>query len=154
MNGQFIVGNSTLGSPVVSQFEVATSGAGSTVVGSKGVLNFDLFSGAGQCNNTGNAAAADLFKITGAHSLVAGSKLEIANPDSLSGWLWGDKWKIWDTTTSMGLLTGTIGTITTINAPTLDGGLLWGLDETTGVLSIVPEPSKALFGLMMRRRRA
>lgn len=156
LNGQFIVGNSTLGSPVVSQFEAATSGAGSTVVGATGVLNFDLFSGAGQGDNTGNAAAADLFKITGALSLVAGSTLEIANPSSLSGWLWGDQWKIWDTT-SMGTLTGVI---TTINAPTLGGGLVWDLDETTGVLSIVPEPSKALFsllglfGLLMRRRRA
>ena len=156
LNGQFIVGNSTLGSPVVSQFEAATSGAGSTVVGATGVLNFDLFSGAGLGNNTGNAAAADLFKITGALSLVAGSTLEIANPNSLTGWLWGDQWKIWDTT-SMGTLTGVI---TTINAPTLGGGLVWDLDETTGVLSIVPEPSKALFsllglfGLLMRRRRA
>lgn len=156
LNGQFIVGNSTLGSPVVSQFEAATSGAGSTVVGATGVLNFDLFSGAGQGDNTGNAAAADLFKITGALSLVAGSTLEIANPNSLTGWLWGDQWKIWDTT-SMGTLTGVI---TTINAPTLGGGLVWDLNETTGVLSIVPEPSKALFsllglfGLFMRRRRA
>jgi len=145
-----------LGSPVVSQYEAAISGAGSTVVGSTGVLNFDLFSGAGLGNHTGSAAAADLFKITGALCLVAGSTLEITNPNSLSGWLWGDPWKIWDTI-SMGLLTGTI---TTINAPSLGGGLPWDLDETTGVLSIVPKPSKALFSwlslfsLMMRRRRA
>lgn len=156
LNGQFIVGDSTLGSPVASQFETSTSGAGSTVIGSTGVMQIDLFSGAGLGNNTGNAAAADIFKITGALSLVAGSTLDVANPNSLTGWAWGDKWKIWDTT-SMAPLTGVI---TTINAPTLGVGLFWDLDEGSGVLSIVPEPSKALFaffglfGLLMRRRRA
>ncbi|MBL9132170.1 MAG: autotransporter-associated beta strand repeat-containing protein, partial [Verrucomicrobiaceae bacterium] len=154
LNGQFIVGDSTLGSPIQSQFTITTSGGGSTVVGGTGSVAFDLFTGAGSGMLNGSLST-DKLIVSGDLSLMAGAILDIANPNSMTSWTWGDSWDLWDVTG--GSVTGTFASI---NAPNPGVGWVWAFDASSGVLSIVPEPSRALLmllgtlGFALRRRRA
>jgi len=146
-------------SAAASTLTLQTSGTGVLSFSSGSVLSFDLFSGAGQGDNTGNAATADLAIISGAVSLAADTLLRVSNPNEMTGWADGDQWKLFDWSG----LTGPVS-VTTIQyeLPTLTEGLVWDTSElfTTGVLLVaVPEPSRALllllaaFAMAMHRRR-
>lgn len=156
INGALLVGDSTLGSPVASQFELATSGTGSAVLGLGSTLWFDLFSNVG--DNTSLLSAADRIKLFGTLDPTLGGTLFVSNPNALSGFNIGDQWRLFDFTGG-GSISGpiTIDDSALGLAPTMVGSF----NSSTGIFSIVavPEPSRAvlgmmgLMGLLMRRRR-
>lgn len=109
-----------------------TNSAG-LVLNSGGALGVDLFSGAGAGDNTGNAAAADELNAQCPVTLNSGAILNVANPNSMSAWAAGDKWRIanWNSTPT--------GTFTTLNLPALPGNLAWDTSSlyTNGTIDIV-----------------
>ncbi len=142
-----------------STLTIQTSGSGVLSLSSGSILTFDLFSGAGKGDNTGNLAAADRAIISGAVSLGTDTTLRVSNPNEMTGWADGDQWQLFDWSG----LTGPAA-VTTIqfDLPELTAGLIWDTTElfTTGVLIVaVPEPSRvlllffAVFALALRRRR-
>jgi autotransporter-associated beta strand protein len=158
INGSFVVGDSTAGSPVASTFGLSTSGTGSTVMGAGSSMSFDLFSNAG--DNSTIASAADYVNLTGSLDLTAASTLILTNPNNLTTFALGDKWKLFSFTTG-----SIVGVFTSINdsALNLATGLYGSFTTDAGggyyVISNVPEPTRALllmlglFGIGMRRRR-
>lgn len=156
LNGALVVGNSTLGSPVASQLEIATSGTGSTVLGSGSTMWFDLFSNVG--DNSALLAAADRIRLFGTLDPSLGGTLMVSNPNALSGFNIGDRWRLFDLTGG-GSISGslTVDYTSLILGPTMTGSF----NSSTGIFSIiaVPEPSRAVLvmvgvmGLVMRRRR-
>jgi autotransporter-associated beta strand protein len=160
INGSFVVGDATAGSPVASTFGLSTSGAGSTVMGAGSSMSFDLFTGAGLGDNSGFASAADFVNLTGSLDLTAAATLIITNPTGMSGFALGDKWKLFS------FVAGSFnGTFASINDSALSLGVgLYGSVTTDGggayyVITNVPEPTRALLlmlgllGIGMRRRR-
>lgn len=158
LNGSLIVGNTSLGSPVSSVLDLATSGAGSTLMGAGSTLALDLFMRGG--NLTGNTSAADHISLAGLLDATAGGTLVLGNPNGLSGFSVGDSWSLFDLISGPGSISGSIA----VNASALNlgVGLAGDFDETTGVLSIInaiPEPTRALLILggmsvvATRRRR-
>ena len=151
INGTLQVGDSTLGSPVVSSLGLATAGGGSTVLGAGSELKFDLFS------NTAITTAADRVKLFGTLDATLGGTLVLGNPNSLGGFAAGDQWKLFD------LAGGSINTTLAVNvtALSLAPGLGGSFDNTSGIFSIiaVPEPSRVVLillgavGAVFRRRR-
>ncbi len=138
---------------------IQTSGTGVLSFSSGSILTFDLISGAGQTDNTGNLAAADRAIISGLVRLDTDTLLRVSNPNDMTGWADGDQWQLFDWSG----LSGPVS-VTTIqyDLPELTGGLIWDTSElfTTGILTVaVPEPSRALlllfatFGLTLYRRR-
>lgn len=156
INGSFVVGDSTVAA-TPSSFGLSTSGGGSTVLGATSTVYMDLFSGAGLGDNTGTAVAADYASLNGNLNITAGSMLVLTNPNGMTGFSVGDKWKLFDILS--GAIAGTFNLDTT--ALSLAPGLFGDFDGTTGVFSItgVPEPTRALLfmlgllGIGMRRRR-
>jgi autotransporter-associated beta strand protein len=159
INGALVVGDSSLGSPVASDFTLDTSGTGSTVLGNASSIFVDLFTGAGSGNNTAITTAADYIKLFGTLDPTLGGTLVIGNPNAMTGFAAGDMWRLFD-------LNGGAGSI--IAALTLDytslgltGGLSGSFNNSTGVFTIVgvPEPSRlvllglGMLGLLFRRRR-
>ncbi len=158
VNGKLQVGDSTLGTPVASQLQISTSGGGSTVLGAGSSMYFDLFSGAGLGDRTGILNASDRISLYGDLVPTLGS-LVLVNPNSLSGFKIGDKWKIFDLNSGAGSITGGFAGID-YSALNLSNGLFASFDRFTGELAIaVPEPSRALLfllgiqALITRRRR-
>lgn len=157
LNGALVVGNSTLGSPVVSQFEIG--GTGSIVLGTTSSLVFDIFSGDGLGDSTSIASAADRLKLFGTLDATLGGTLVIGNPSALNAFADGDMWTLFDFTGG-GSITGSFASID-YSALNLSGGLVGTFDGGTGVFSVssIPEPSRAmllafgLIGLIQRRRR-
>lgn len=158
INGTLSVGNSTLSTPTAGLLELAVSGTGTIQFDSAATLAFDLISGAGLGDQSGTAAAADLLRLTGAVRFGTDIVLRVANPNGLSGFADGDRWKLFDWSNLAGPLTGSF---TTFDLPTLGGGLSWDTSQlyTTGTLSVVPEPTRAVLftlgglWLLARRRR-
>jgi len=146
LNGALVIGDSTLGSPVASSLELATSGTGSTIVGGSGTLAFDLFIRGGDLS--GNATSADYLRLFGALDTSAGGSLILGNPNALSTFAAGDKWRLLD------LASGTISHDLAINATALNlgSGLTGSFDRNTGIFSIialaVPEPSRAMLVML------
>jgi len=103
------------------------------IINSGGAVDADLFSGAGAGNNTNNAAAADVLNAQGPVTLSSGAILNVANPNNLTAWAVGDKWKIasWSSIPA--------GTFTTLNLPALPGTLAWDTTSlySAGVIGIV-----------------
>jgi hypothetical protein len=120
-----------------------TTGSSFTVI-STNALNFktnatlavDLFSGAGAGDNTGSAAAADILNAQCPVIFTNNATLTLGNPNNLTGWAIGDKWKIanWSSTVS--------GTITTVNGPTMPAGLAWDTSAlySSGIIGITTVP--------------
>lgn len=136
-----------------------TSGTGSLSFTAASVLTFDLFSGAGQGDNTANLAAADRAIISGLVSLDTDTLLQVSNPTHMTGWADGDQWQLFDWS---GLTAPVSVTTIQYDLPQLTDGLIWDTSElfTTGVLIVaVPEPSRVLLLLLatlpltLRRRR-
>ncbi len=109
-----------------------TNTAGLTI-NSSGALNVDLFSGAGAGDNTGNAAAADVLNAQCPVTLNSGAILNVSNPDNLTAWAVGDKWKIANWSANP------VGTFTVLNLPALPAGLAWDTTSlyTAGVIGII-----------------
>jgi len=138
---------------------IQTSGAGVLSFSAGSTLTFDLFSGAGQGDSTGIAAAADLAIVSGTVSFDADTLLRVSNPTDMTGWVDGDKWQLFDWS---GLTDPVSVTTIQFDLPTLTGGLIWDTSGlfTTGVLAVaVPEPARALLlffaasAMALRRRR-
>lgn len=159
LNGHFYVGDTTLGSPVASVFELATSGTGSTFSGSSAFFYFDLFSGAGS-EGLNALTTADYIKLPGLLNNHSSGTLVIGNPLSLSGFKEGDAWNLFDLAGGGSLANDFTLDYSSLGLnPTLLAGQF---DRTTGVFSIanaIPEPSRALLTalglstLFLRRRR-
>ena len=157
LNGALVVGDSTLGSPVASQFEIG--GTGSIVLGSTSSLIFDLFTGDGLGDSTSIASAADRLKLFGTLDATLGGTLVIGNPSAMAAFADGDMWTLFDFTGG-GSITGTFAAVD-YSALGLTGGLVGTFDSGTGVFSVsnIPEPSRAmllafgLISLIQRRSR-
>ncbi|MBK8036101.1 MAG: autotransporter-associated beta strand repeat-containing protein [Verrucomicrobiaceae bacterium] len=157
INGSFVVGDSTVAA-TASSFGLTTSGTGSTVMGAGSSMSFDLFSNIG--DNSAVSTAADFVTLGGTLDLTAASTLIITNPNGLSGFALGDKWKLFS------FVGGAFsGAFASINDSALALGVgLYGSVTTDGsgayyVITNVPEPTRALLlmlgllGIGMRRRR-
>jgi len=158
LNGTLTIGDTTLGSPVRTDLELRTTGGTGITLGATGIMQFDLFSGAGAGDNTGSLTANDLLILYGNISLLNGATLLINNPNNMSAWAIGDQWRLWDVSNA-GTRTGNFS-LANIIGPALNG-LQWNFDSQTGILSIVvPEPGRAMLlllclgGMLMRRRRS
>lgn len=126
INGALSVGNAD-----------GETGATFTIVSSaalllNGSLNVDLFSGAGAGDNSANAAAADVL-VTDCDVTISGATLNVGNPEDLTGFAAGDKWKIanWSSVPS--------GTFENMNLPALASGLIWDTSElyTQGIIGVI-----------------
>jgi len=137
------------------------NGSITTFFQSGSTLEFDLFSGAGQGNQTGNLAAADLFRTGGLFNISTGVKLKVNS--AMTGFAANDSWRLLDWSSLAGTApTGTFDTAL-LELPTLTGLLGWNLSQlyTAGTISVVavPEPTRALLfalgliALLIRRRR-
>jgi fibronectin-binding autotransporter adhesin len=152
LNGALVVGDPTLSSPVASALTLTTSGSGSTMLGSSSTLSLDLFASGGDL--TAYAAASDRIRLFGELDATLGGSVFLGNPNLLT-FSYGDRWKIFQVTGP-----GTILADLTINATALGlSSLQVSFDRDTGILSIVPEPSRTLMLLtgilllQLRRRR-
>lgn len=131
IQGKLSVGNA--GDTAASSFTVTTDGATpGSLVFDGGTLEVDLFSGAGGGDNTANAAAADVLAVNGAAALNAGATLTVANPQGMTGWALGDKWKI------INWASAPTGQFSSVNLPTLDSGKNWDLSAlySAGVVAV------------------
>ena len=76
----------------------------------------------------------------------------------MSAWAIGDQWRLWDVTNA-GTRTGNFA-LANILGPALSSFQAWSFDSQTGILSIIPEPSRVMLlmlglgGVLMRRQRA
>jgi autotransporter-associated beta strand protein len=138
------------------------NGSITTFFQSGSTLELDLFSGAGQGDQTGNLAAADLFRTGGRFDISTGVKLKVTS--AMTGFAANDRWRLLDWYALAG--TAPTGTFDTelVELPTLSGTLGWDLSQlytagTIAVVVVVPEPTRALLfalgliSLLIRRRR-
>ena len=138
-NGAIVVGDATLLNPVASTLSLTTSGAGAAIVmGAGSTLAVDLFSGAGQGNNTLVLGASDTFNLGGNLNSIAGGTLVIGNPIPLTGFTGGDSWKVVNlapgaTITGNLGLTGNLDT-TALNLTSTQVG---NFSQTSGVFTII-----------------
>jgi len=162
VDGDLMVGmaGATTGADLV----LTTTGTGSAILNGK--VGFDIFSGDGAGDNTAVLGAADLLVLSGPVTL--GGTLAIGDPNALTAWADGDKWKLFDwalsgaPTGTFTNLTSTVGNFTDL--PDLSTySLAWDVSDiyNGGTISIttIPEPGRmmllffGLMGLVLRRRR-
>jgi hypothetical protein len=130
IQGKLSVGNA--GDTAGTNFTLTVEGSG-TLTFDGGTLEVDLFSGAGAGDNTANPAAADVLLLANCPvALDAGATLKVNNPNSLTGWAIGDKWKIADWASTP---TGTFGTL---DLPFPGSGKGWDLSKlyTDGTIEV------------------
>jgi autotransporter-associated beta strand protein len=146
INGQLIVGDPALSA--AANLDLATSGTGSTILGSTSILRLDLFSGSGLGDNSANPAAADQLRLLGALDIQSGALLRLGNPNNLTAWADGDTFKLFDWSG----LTGVSGEFeidsSELNLPSdfrLDTTQLYTFGTVT---LIVPEPSRAVLAVL------
>ncbi|MBL9131855.1 MAG: autotransporter-associated beta strand repeat-containing protein, partial [Verrucomicrobiaceae bacterium] len=106
LNGNLVVGDTSLGSPVSTVLDIGTSGGGSAVLGVGSTLTFDLFTRGG--NLTGNISAADRIRLFGLLDGTTGGLLSLTNPNNLTGFANGDSWRLFDLTSGPGSISGNL----------------------------------------------
>lgn len=89
-------------------FSVNTSGTGALVMGAGSVIAIDLFTGAGQGNNTAISGASDTLSLIGKLDATAGGSLLLGNPNHMTGFQSGDQWQVVDLHGGDGSITGTL----------------------------------------------
>lgn len=126
---------------------IQTSGSGSLNLTGAATLALDLFTGAGQGNNTELSTAADLAIILGNVNLAPDTIIKVSNPNHMTEWAAQDQWWLFD----WSYLSAPIDNSVTYDLPTLPEGLAWDTSALLdiGVLTIitvnvVPEPSRIL----------
>jgi len=106
---------------------------GGLIFNSNGALNVNLFSGAGLGNNSASTNAADILIAQCPVTLNGGTVLNVGNPLGMTAWKVGDQWTIanWSSTPT--------NSFTTLNLPTLRGGLAWTTTNlySSGVIGII-----------------
>lgn len=159
LDGNVIVGDTTLGTAVASFITLNTSGTGVTTTATSTIFQFDLFTRIGSAPNP-LGSAADYIRLPGTlNNTSSGSNLGtivVTNRTGGTTFTKGDSWRLFD---FQG--TGSISDDFNIDASNLalSPGLIGEFDRFSGTFSIVPEPSRTLFlalGLLtltLRRRR-
>jgi autotransporter-associated beta strand protein len=144
------------GDTAAQQLEfIPASGSITTTFEAGSTLEFDLFTNSG--NNTSILAAADRLFLNGDAIFEGNITLRVSTVNPMSFAI-GDVWKLLDWSSLN--ITANTATITE-DLPTLTGGLSWDTSAffTSGTLSVVPEPSRALLtalgllSLLLRRRQ-
>jgi|GEM_PF-2669196 len=148
----------TQAATTAGRLEFTAAGTGGVTFENGSSLNLSLISGAGSGDQSGNAAAADILSISGNLTIGTGVALTVSNPNSLTGWAVGDRWRLFDWT-NVGTITGTFD----VALPDLtSSGFAWDYSDLyTGgtIVVVVPEPGRfLLLGLgslllLLRRRR-
>jgi len=136
INGVLSVGDFTNHCNSASVFSVTTSFGGGVVMGAGSAIVVDLFSGAGQGDNTHCSSAADQLSLHGNLDATAGATLYLQNPNAMTGFAIGDQWKVVDLNCGAGTITGTLG----VNDSALGLaalGYIGLFDSSTGIVSIV-----------------
>jgi len=112
-----------------------TTARGALVITNGAILAVDLFSGAGDGDNTGIPAAADFLNAQ-TQVIITNASLTVSNPDNLTNWTAGDKWKI------INYGSPVTGTFTGFHFPPLPVNLAWdtSLLYTSGVIDIITNP--------------
>lgn len=166
VDGQLLVGIPTLDTQG-TDLSIVTSGTGTFSLGAGSTTILDLWSGAGTGDNTGSPASADVLIVGGASGVTVGGTLQLDNPNNMSAWAQGDAWRLFDWTSLTGGVTGTFSNLTGnvgnfTSLPDLSSlALAWDVSNiyTTGVITIVPQPSRVMLvlcgilGMLLRRRR-
>jgi len=129
--GKLSVGNA--GDTTGKSFTIVGSGTtGALRINAGSSLLVDLFSGAGGGDNTANTNAADFLNAQ-TQVIITNASLVVSNPNTMSAWSVGDKWKIinWGSTVT--------GVFTNLNLPALPSNLAWDTSAlyTTGVIGII-----------------
>ncbi|MFN0076627.1 MAG: autotransporter-associated beta strand repeat-containing protein [Prosthecobacter sp.] len=160
INGTLQVG--TASDTAGTDFDLFTSGVGSTIFGATSQLNLDIWNGAGSGDSTANAAFADIARLFGNVTITTGLVLKLHNPNNLSAWAPGDSFKLFDWAT-LGSGSSITGSFILDSSDLNLGGYSLNTSNlyTLGTISVVsiPEPSRALLlmlgvsGLVLRRRR-
>lgn len=150
-NGATLQGNGTVGTTTVNGvFAPGNSIDTFNVIGTltlNGISNFEIDPTLG----VGFDRSADLANVTGAVSY--GGILNVLYGGSSSNFTAGMSFNLFDATL------GFSNSFTTVNLPSLTGGLTWQDNlSTNGTIMVVPEPSAALLGglgllALLRRRR-
>jgi autotransporter-associated beta strand protein len=159
IGGRLAVGDSTLPTAQAATLTITTSGSGALVFQDDSFVEFDLITA-----GTGALNSSDLLDIDGALTIGSNVTLDVANPNNLTNWAFGDTWQLFDWTNVTGgpppdesLVVG--GSFADI----LDGtGFTWDFTDLYigGTVSIVPEPGRAVLlllgvgALVLRRRRS
>ena len=138
---------------------MTTTGSGALVFNTGSSLEFDLINaGSGAINSS------DLLDINGQLTLGAGVTLDVANPNGVANWAFGDSWKLIDwsgvTFTGGSQTSFTLGT--SFDTVLQGTGYQWDFTKlyTEGVVSIAPEPGRFILlllggmSLLLRRRRS
>jgi fibronectin-binding autotransporter adhesin len=156
LNGTLQVGS--LAATSGSDFELATSGTGSTVLGASSTVRMDVWTTTGT-DQTSLQSAADTLRLFGNLDITSGAILKLTNPNALT-FAAGDKFRLLDWA-GLGTRTGSwsidSSDFTLAPMTSLDTSGLY----TNGTISVVgiPEPSRAmlvivgLIAALTRRRR-
>lgn len=131
VNGAVSVGSA--GDTAGASFSVTNNGI---TINAGGAISVDLFSGAGAGDNSGTAAAADVLNVLTTNVVLnAGAVLNIGNPNGMTAWALGDKWKVinWSTPPTGAL---------TVNGPSLPPNLWWDKSQlyTAGIIALTTPP--------------
>ncbi|MBK8091974.1 MAG: autotransporter-associated beta strand repeat-containing protein [Verrucomicrobiaceae bacterium] len=151
----------TTGATAGSDLALITSGTGNI---SLSTVTFDIFANTVGTNPLASNDRVLISATDWSNILFSGSKtLNVSTTLDSTTWNSGDNWQLFDWSGIAGGTAPTIGSggFDVFNLPTLNSGLVWDTSAlyTTGIITIAPEPTRALllllglFGLAMRRRR-
>lgn len=136
INGVLSVGDFTNHCNTASVFAVTTSCAGGVVMGAGSAIVVDLFSGAGQGDNTHCINTADRLSLQGNLDATAGVTLYLQNPNAMTGFAIGDQWKVVDLNCGAGTITGNLA-VNDSGLGLAALGYIGVFDSSTGIVSIV-----------------
>ncbi|WP_395746045.1 autotransporter domain-containing protein [Prosthecobacter sp.] len=135
LNGVLSVGDFTATPGTASSLMITTSGTGGIVMGAGSAIVVDLFTGAGNGDNTGITGASDQLSLRGTLDATAGGVLYLHNPNAMTAFAIGDQWKVVNLNSGEGSITGTLG----VNDGALGLaalGYIAVLDSATGIVTI------------------